>query len=210
MGWSIPAQDQAETIARKPRQHSPGGVSPSVHQHELLSADQKDCQGRGESQGGWRMRRGFFPAPHPPHCLLRTPIWRKSPPPHLGDNPGSTLMPLLLFLRVLPLMFGAVGFPPHHMLGQDNPLGSLHRHPRLYNINTGGVKRKKRRGWKLGQRNKGKLKRTHPGTDDSLPQGNQVRPGTSVHPKGKDPADAGIDLCIPKLGLEEAIRSSRY
>jgi hypothetical protein len=126
-------------------------------------------------------------------------------PLHLGGSPGSTLAPLLLFLRVLPLVFSMISCPPRHILEQGNPLGSLRRHPRPYSISTEGIKRKKEGGRNWGDQTK--LKWTHPGTDDPFPQGNWPRAGASVHPEGKDPPNVGINLRIPHLGVEGAIRA---
>jgi hypothetical protein len=70
-----------------------------------------------------------------------------------------------------------------------------------------GIKRKKK-GWKLALSTNGKLKRTHPGTDEPFPHGNQAGDGALVHHKGKDPLDVGIDLRILQLGLQGAIRAA--
>jgi hypothetical protein len=152
----------------------------------------------------------LFPPPRPRHCLPRTPIWRKSLPPHLGGTSGITLALLLLFSHIRPLIFGVVGFPPRHILVQGNPphitaqvsKALQHQHRRHQN--------KKRKGQTLGQSKKGKLKQTHPKTHDPFPQGNWVGADVSVHPKCKDPPDASINLCMPQLSLEGAIRAAGF
>jgi hypothetical protein len=100
---------------------------------------------------GWRTRRGdYFP-------LLVLLIVSQGLrfeggllPLHLGGSPGSTFAPLLLFLRVLPLIFSTISCPPHHILEQGNPPRITAQASKALQYQHRRHQKKKRRGQKLG------------------------------------------------------------
>jgi hypothetical protein len=135
---------------------------------------------------GLKLKRGL-PSPPPPHT-------------HLCGSSSNAFESFFLFSFTLPFIFGVVGLPPSHILGQgdDHPPHeriSLRIHPRPYNMSAAGVKKAE-----IDTIKQKKPEWTHPGTDDPVPQGNRAGAGVSIYPKSKDPLDPGMDLHICQLG----------
>jgi hypothetical protein len=118
---------------------------------------------------------------------------RGSPPPLcICGSPGNAFEPFFLFSRTLPFIFGAVGLPPCHILGQgDPPQVTAHTSKTLQHERSRRQKRQK-----TTQSSRNKPKRTQPGAADPVPHGNRARTGVPVYPESKDHPDPGINIRI--------------
>jgi hypothetical protein len=94
-----------------------------------------------------------------------------------------------------------VGLLPRHILEQgDTPWVATHTSKTLqYECIMHQTRQK------LTQSRRNKPKRTHPGTDNPVLQGNRAGAEVLIYSESKDPPDPCIDLHIRQLGQEGAV-----